>query len=147
MSNFIVQALQNQPLTIYGNGSQTRSFCYVSDLVRGLIACMNEEDFLGPVNLGNPHEIRILELASIIIETTGSLEGIENRPLPQDDPVRRRPDITLAKKQLGWNPKVSLEEGLRSTIAYFQEKLGSRIIDSDLMRETLKVKHSFLWQR
>jgi UDP-glucuronate decarboxylase len=147
MSNFIVQALQNQPLTIYGDGSQTRSFCYVSDLVRGLIACMNEEDFLGPVNLGNPHEIRILELASIIIETTGSLEGIENRPLPQDDPVRRRPDITLAKKQLGWNPKVSLEEGLRSTIAYFQEKLGSRIIDSDLMRETLKVKHSFLWQR
>jgi UDP-glucuronate decarboxylase len=132
MSNFIIQALQHQPLTIYGEGSQTRSFCYVSDLVRGLIACMEKENFTGPVNLGNPHEIRILELATTIIEKTGSLGGIEYRPLPPDDPVRRRPDITLAKTQLGWKPTVPLEQGVQSAIEYFREKLGSKTVESQL---------------
>ena len=121
VSNFIVQALKGEPLTIYGDGSQTRSFCCVSDLVAGLEAMMlTPASFTGPVNLGNPGEFTVRELAEAIIRITGSKSEIIYRPLPQDDPSRRRPDIALAQKTLGWSPKVSLEEGLRLTIDYFR---------------------------
>jgi UDP-glucuronate decarboxylase len=122
VSNFIVQALQNKDITIYGDGSQTRSFCYVDDTVTGLIALMNdtEPDFTGPVNLGNPGEFTMLELAEKIRSLTGSTSKIIFQPLPQDDPTRRKPDITLAKSMLNWMPRVALEEGLRKTIAYFK---------------------------
>lgn len=121
VSNFIMQALQNQDITIYGDGSQTRSFCYVSDLIDGMVKMMaTPEDFPGPINLGNPGEFTILELAEKIIELTGSKSKLDMQPLPQDDPVRRRPDITLAKEKLNWEPKVTLEEGLKKTIAYFE---------------------------
>jgi len=119
VSNFAVQALRGEPITIYGEGSQTRSFCYVSDLVRGIIAMMDCEDFNGPVNLGNPGEFTILELAEKVIAQTGSKSEIVRRPLPENDPTRRQPDITLAKAKLGWEPKVSLDEGLKPTIEYF----------------------------
>ncbi len=124
VSNFIVQALQNKPLTVYGDGSHTRSFCYVTDLIRGLVAMMEEENFTGPVNMGNPQEFSIMELAHKIIELTGSRSDISRDPLPEDDPVTRCPDISLAKKQLGWTPQTSLEDGLEKTIAYFQGILG-----------------------
>ncbi len=124
VSNFIVQALRGEPLTIYGDGSQTRSFCYVSDLVRGLAAMMDHPDLTGPVNLGNPGEFTIGELAEAVLRLTRSGSKIIRKPLPQDDPVRRCPDITLAKSRLGWEPKVGLEEGLALTIEYFERKLG-----------------------
>lgn len=121
ISNFILQALRNQPITIYGDGSQTRSFCYVDDMVEGLIRLMNTpDDFTGPVNLGNPIETSILELAQKIIQMTGSKSKIIFNPLPADDPKQRRPLIDLAKAKLGWAPKVSLEEGLKKTISYFE---------------------------
>lgn len=122
--NFLKQALSGEPLTVYGDGEQTRSPCYVSDLVDGLIKMM-ESGETGPINLGNPEELTILELAKMIIKITGSKSEISFLPLPEDDPTRRRPDITLAKAQLGWAPKVGLEEGLRLTIPYIEEKLQS----------------------
>jgi UDP-glucuronate decarboxylase len=123
MSNFITQALRGKPLTIYGDGSHTRSFCYVSDMVKGMIAMMEQEEFIGPVNLGNPQEISIAELAESIIKTTGSTAGIEYQPLPPDDPVRRCPDITLAKDELRWEPEIDFKTGLSQTIEYFKNKL------------------------
>ncbi len=124
VSNFIVQALQGKPLTVYGDGSQTRSFCYVSDLVSGLRALMDGE-YPGPINLGNPGEFTVLELAQRIRAMINPDLPIEMRPLPQDDPRRRQPDITRARQLLDWQPTVALEEGLRTTIAYFQERLGT----------------------
>ena len=124
VSNFIVQALKGESLTINGDGSQTRSFCYVSDLIQALNTLMEIEDFTGPVNLGNPSEFTILELAEKIINLTKSSSKIIHKPLPLDDPTQRCPDISLAKEKLGWSPKIELEEGLSKTIAYFTEKLG-----------------------
>ena len=125
VSNFIVQALQNEPISVYGDGSQTRSFCYVDDLLEGMVKFMNlEEAGSGPINLGNPAEISILELAEIIIAMTGSRSKIEYRTLPQDDPLQRRPDITRAKKTLGWKPHVRLKDGLERTIDYFEDLLA-----------------------
>ena len=123
VSNFIVQALRGEPLTVYGDGSQTRSFCYVSDLIDGCIRMMNAEGFTGPVNLGNPNEFTIRQLAEKVIAMTGSKSEIVQRPLPKDDPVQRQPDITLAREKLGWEPRVPLEEGLAKTIDYFRNKL------------------------
>ncbi len=123
VSNFIVQALKNEPITVYGDGSQTRSFCYVSDLVSGLVTMMDSNDFTGPVNLGNPSEFSILELAHKIISLTQSSSSIIHEPLPQDDPVRRSPDISLARKKLDWKPVIPLEKGLKETIAFFQNIL------------------------
>ena len=121
VSNFIVQALNNDPITIYGDGSQTRSFCYVDDLVDGFIRLMNTEDaFTGPVNLGNPGEFTILELAEKIIKMVGSDSVIDFRTLPSDDPRQRKPDITLAREKLGWNPEIALEAGLVPAIKYFK---------------------------
>ncbi len=120
VSNFIVQALKNEPITIYGEGKQTRSFCFVEDLVDALIALMNTEDsFTGPVNLGNPHEFQILELAQLVLELTGSNSELIFHPLPSDDPKQRKPDISLAKSILSWSPKIQLKEGLVKTINYF----------------------------
>jgi UDP-glucuronate decarboxylase len=127
VSNFIMQALSNKPITVYGHGEQTRSFCYVEDLIEGCLKLMNSpEDFTGPVNLGNPHEITILELARKIIIMTGSSSEIVFKPLPQNDPRRRRPDITLARDVLGWEPLVGLDDGLLKTIDYFQELIRKR---------------------
>ncbi len=123
VSNFIVQALKGKPLTIYGDGSQTRSFCYVSDLVDGLVRLMAAEDLTGPVNLGNPRESSIRELAETVIAMTGSKSKLVEKPLPEDDPMQRCPDIGLAKKKLKWQPRVTLEDGLERTIAYFKESL------------------------
>ena len=120
VSNFIVQALRGDPITIYGEGRQTRSFCYVDDLVDGLIRLMETDDAVtGPVNLGNPHEISIADLAERVLRLTGSAAPLVNRPLPQDDPMQRRPDVARAEALLGWRPTVPFEEGLRRTIAYF----------------------------
>jgi UDP-glucuronate decarboxylase len=127
ISNFIVQALQGNPITIYGNGSQTRSFCYVDDLVEGFVLLMKTPDEMtGPINLGNPKEYSILELAQRILKLTGSRSKIIFEPLPQDDPEKRRPDISLAKQILDWSPKVTLEEGLPKTIDYFDNLLRSQ---------------------
>ena len=127
VSNFIVQALQGQPLTVYGEGAQTRSFCYVDDLINGFIASMaTPDEFTGPVNLGNPGEFTILELAKLVIEYTGSKSKIDYRPLPSDDPRQRKPDITLAKKMLNWEPTVKLADGLKKTIEYFDWLLKSK---------------------
>ena len=124
VSNFIVQALKGEDITIYGDGSQTRSFCYVSDLVDGMIRMMNnEQGFIGPVNLGNPSERTILDFATLIIEMTNSNSKIVYKPLPGDDPTQRKPDITLANKELGWVPKVDIREGLNKTIEYFATKI------------------------
>jgi UDP-glucuronate decarboxylase len=124
VSNFIVQALRGKPLTIYGDGSQTRSFCYVSDLIEGLVRLMDaSKEITGPVNLGNPREMTIRELAEQVIQMTGAKSKLEQKPLPGDDPTQRCPDIGLAKKQLGWEPAVALEEGLEKTIQYFKETL------------------------
>lgn len=121
VSNFIVQALRGEELTIYGDGSQTRSFCYVDDLVEGMLRMMNQTGEVGPVNLGNPGEFTVLELAELVLRLTGSRSRLAFKPLPQDDPARRRPDITKAKAVLdGWQPKVALEDGLKETIAYFR---------------------------
>ena len=125
VSNFIVQALRNQPLTVYGDGSQTRSFCYVDDLIDAFLKFMaTPEEVTGPINLGNPQEFTILDLAKRVIDMTASRSKIEHKPLPMDDPVQRRPDIALAKKHLDWTPSVALEAGLKRTIAYFEELLA-----------------------
>lgn len=124
VSNFIVQALKGEDITIYGDGSQTRSFCYCSDLIDGFLKMMDSGDgFTGPVNIGNPGEFTILQLAQKVIDMIGSKSRIVFRPLPQDDPMQRRPDITLARNELGWNPSVMLEEGLGYTISYFDDLL------------------------
>jgi len=125
VSNFIVQALRGDDITIYGDGSQTRSFCYVDDLVEGFVRMMSTEvGFTGPVNLGNPGEYTMLELAEMVLKLTGSRSKLVRRPLPQDDPRQRQPDITLAKEKLGWQPTVALEDGLKETIAYFRKTLS-----------------------
>ena len=124
VSNFIVQALRGENITVYGEGQQTRSFCYVDDLVEGFIRMMETEDFTGPVNLGNPGEFTILELAEAVIRLTGSSSKIIQQPLPEDDPLQRKPDITLAREKLGWEPKVPLEEGLKRTIQFFEKLLA-----------------------
>jgi len=128
VSNFIVQALKGEPITIYGDGSQTRSFCYVDDLIKGFIALMNSPDEItGPFNLGNPNEFTILELAKKIIDITGSSSKIITKPLPIDDPKQRQPDIALAIEKLNWQPQVQLEAGLKPTIAYFDDFLKNRL--------------------
>lgn len=126
ISNFIVQALRREPLTVFGDGSQTRSFCYVSDLVDGLVKMMRSE-MTGPVNLGNPREMTMLEIARMVLEKTGSESEIEFRPLPADDPRRRKPDITLARDCLGWEPRVAIEDGLDATIEYFRQRLTKHL--------------------
>lgn len=124
VSNFIMQALKQEPITVFGDGSQTRSFCYVDDLIKALVLLMESEPTLtGPVNLGNPVESTMLELADLILRLTGSRSKIIFEPLPLDDPKQRRPDITLAKTHLGWSPQVSLEDGMRETVAYFRREL------------------------
>jgi len=124
VSNFIMQALRNEDITIYGDGNQTRSFQYVDDLVNGMIKLMNtESSFTGPVNIGNPCEFTMIELAQKVIELTSSRSKLVFKPLPEDDPKQRKPDITLAKKELNWEPKVSLEEGLKTTINYFKKRI------------------------
>jgi len=129
VSNFILQALQNKPLTVYGDGSQSRSFCYVDDLIDGFLRLMQSDDgFTGPVNLGNPVEFTMLELAEQVKELTNSKAEIQFKPLPEDDPRQRQPDITLAGKKLGWEPTVPLRQGLEKTIAYFAELLQSKTI-------------------
>ena len=120
VSNFVLQALRGDPITIYGDGAQTRSFCYVTDMVDGLIRLMHKDDFTGPVNLGNPDERTIKEIAELIVKLTGSSSKIIFKALPKDDPERRNPDISLAKNVLDWEPKVSLEEGLPEVIDYFR---------------------------
>jgi dTDP-glucose 4,6-dehydratase len=126
VSNLIVQALQGKPLTIYGDGSQTRSFTYVDDEVRGFLALL-DSDYVGPVNIGNPNEFTVLELAHHVLAATGSSSEIIFEPLPEDDPTQRRPDITLAKTVLGWEPEVSLSEGLERTVAWFAGLLGRQV--------------------
>jgi len=121
VSNFIVQALKNEPITVYGDGSQTRSFCYVSDMVEGIYKMMNSNGFTGPVNLGNQNEMTIMELAKKIIQLTGSKSKIINKELPEDDPIKRQPDISLAKEKLGWEPNIKLDDGLKKTIEYFKK--------------------------
>ena len=126
VSNFIVQALKGEPITIYGDGSQTRSFCFASDLVSGLIALMDSgPEITGPINLGNPVEFTVRELAALVIALTGSRSQIVHQPLPHDDPKQRKPDISLAKAQLGWEPRISLDQGLRQTIAYFEKAIAA----------------------
>jgi len=124
VSNFIVQALRGEPITIYGDGKQTRSFCFVDDLIEGFIRMMNQDKTVGPVNLGNPGEFTMIELAEKILAETKSRSKIVHKPLPSDDPKQRRPDITLAKKHLGWEPKVDLAAGLKKTVAYFKTVVG-----------------------
>ena len=120
VSNFILQILKNEPVTVYGEGLQTRSFCYVNDLVKGLFKAMNTKGVSGPVNLGNPQETAILELANLIMEKTGISVSIEYKAMPTDDPLRRKPDIGLAKKIFDWEPSIGIEEGLDRTIEYFR---------------------------
>jgi len=124
VSNFIVQALRGQNITIYGDGSQTRSFCYVDDLIEGFIRLMETTGITGPINIGNPGEFTMLQLAELVLKKVGGPSKITFHPLPSDDPKQRQPDITLAKSQLGWEPKVPLEEGLEKTIAYFKTIVG-----------------------
>ena len=128
ISNFIVQALQSEPLTVYGDGDQTRSFCYVSDLIEGILRLLmarepDEDDVHLPTNIGNPGEFTVIELAKMVIELTGSRSAIEHRPLPEDDPRVRQPDISRARRILGWEPVVSLEEGLKKTISFFESEI------------------------
>lgn len=123
VSNFIVQALRGEPLTVYGDGAQTRSFCYVDDLIDGMVRMMDQEGFIGPVNLGNPSEFTILELAEKVRELTGRRSEIRFLPLPADDPTQRQPDIRAARERLGWEPRVALDEGLRRTVDYFEQLL------------------------
>jgi len=125
VSNFIVQALKNEPITIYGQGQQTRSFCYVDDLIEAMILLMNTpDDITGPINTGNPIEFTMLELAELVLKLTSSKSKLSFKPLPADDPQQRKPDITLAKNVLGWEPKVALEDGLKETILYFKNALN-----------------------
>ena len=123
VSNFIIQALKNIPITVYGDGSQTRSFCYCDDLIDGAIKMMESENFIGPINLGNPFEMPVIDFAKIIIEKTNSKSEIIFKELPKDDPVKRQPDISLAKEKLNWQPKYKLEDGLKKTIEYFENYL------------------------
>ncbi len=123
VTNFIVQAIRGEDITIYGNGEQTRSFCYIDDLVGGLVKMMDQDELVGPVNLGNPGEFKIVDLAEKIIKLTGSKSRLINMPLPNDDPKQRQPDITLARQKLRWEPKICLEEGLERTIPFFKEIL------------------------
>lgn len=124
VSNFIVQALKGEDLTIYGDGTQTRSFCYVDDLIEGFVRLMEKDGITGPVNIGNPGEFTMIELAELILKKVGGKSKLSFHPLPGDDPKQRRPDITLARTELGWEPKVSLEDGLDPTIAYFRKLLA-----------------------
>jgi nucleoside-diphosphate-sugar epimerase len=124
VTNFVTQALAGRPLTVYGDGSQTRSFCYVDDQVRGLVA-LADSDHVGPVNIGNPDEFTVLELARHVLKLTGSGSGIRFEPLPADDPAQRRPDITLAREVLGWEPEVELAEGLERTIPWLARELAA----------------------
>lgn len=125
VSNFILQALRGEDITIFGKGDQTRSFCYIDDLLTGLIRMMEVDDFIGPVNLGNPDEFTILQLAQQILAMIGTNSKIVYHPLPSDDPTQRKPDITLARNKLGWHPGVSLKTGLKKTIKYFEDLLQS----------------------
>lgn len=124
VSNFIVQALQEKPITLYGDGQQTRSFCYIDDLVEGLVRMMDQDAEIGPTNMGNASEFTIRELAEMVLRLTGSKSELVFRPLPQDDPTQRQPDITKARTTLGWEPKVALEDGLKETISYFRKLLS-----------------------
>jgi UDP-glucuronate decarboxylase len=126
ISNFIVQALRGEDLTVFGDGRQTRSFCFVSDLIEGMIPMMEANNFIGPINLGNPIESTILEIANKVLSITKSKSKIVFNPLPTDDPERRCPDITFARSKLNWEPKISLDDGLETTIRYFREKLNSK---------------------
>jgi UDP-glucuronate decarboxylase len=127
VSNFIVQALKGEPITLFGDGTQTRSFCYVDDLIDGFLKLMDmPADFTGPVNLGNPGEFTMIELAQKVKAITGSASPLVHKPLPVDDPKQRQPDITLAREALGWQPTVSLDEGLTKTIAYFDKLLAGK---------------------
>jgi UDP-glucuronate decarboxylase len=133
VSNFVVQALQGEDITLFGDGSQTRAFCYVDDLVGGLMRLMaTEDDFTGPINIGNPHEIPVRELANRVIRLTGSKSRTVFKPLPQDDPTQRCPDITLAKRILGWEPGVKLDDGLSRTISYFKRMLAAQAQDASV---------------
>ncbi len=130
VSNFIIQALQNQPITMYGDGNQTRSFCYVDDLINGIVSMMgSKKSFTGPVNLGNPIEFNLLELAQLILDLTDSKSQIIFKPLPEDDPTRRQPDISLAKEKLNWEPKINLKTGLEKTIPYFEKVLRTSCLE------------------
>merc|ERR1712224_777550 len=120
VTNFIMQAINDEPITIYGDGSQTRSFCFVDDLIEGIIRLMDQEETVGPMNIGNPHEFTMKELAEVVIEVTGSKSKIIYMPLPGDDPKQRRPNITKAKERLGWEPKIQLREGIARTADYFR---------------------------
>ena len=143
VSNFIVQALQNMEIAIYGDGTQTRSFCYVDNLIDGLIKLMESDDnFTGPVNLGNPYEFTIKDLAEMVIELTESSSQLIYKSLPENDPVRRQPDITLAGKMLGWEPTIQLVDGLRDTIEYFAKLLSNTIVDNSLERKKKYIKIS-----
>ena len=124
VSNFIVQALKGEDITIYGDGTQTRSFCYVDDLIEGFVRLMNTEGVTGPVNIGNPGEFTMLELAELILKQVGGSSKLTFHPLPGDDPLQRQPDITLAKEKLGWEPTISLEQGLEKTIDYFRSVIA-----------------------
>jgi dTDP-glucose 4,6-dehydratase len=124
VSNFLVQAMRGEPLTVFGDGKQTRSFCYVEDEIRGILALL-DSDHVGPVNIGNPNEFTILDLAEAVIDVTGSKSEIAFEPLPVDDPTQRKPDITLAKELLGWSPTVELREGLERTHAWYRDKFGA----------------------
>jgi UDP-glucuronate decarboxylase len=135
ISNFITQALKNKNITIYGDGAQTRSFCYVADLVDGLIKLMNKENFIGPVNFGNPIELTMKEIAKKIITLTGSKSKLVYKTLPKDDPKKRRPNITLAKKKLNWQPKVKLNDGLKKTIEYFCENKWQKVFDFNKIKK------------
>jgi len=136
VSNFIVQALLGRDITVYGDGSQTRSFCYVDDLIDGLMRLMNTEDsVIGPINIGNPHEFTMLQLAAQVIDLTGSRSKIVHRPLPENDPRQRRPNISRAQEQLDWAPKTQLKEGLTRTISYFESLLGEAGVRQSLLGE------------
>ncbi len=126
ISNFICQALKDEPITIYGNGEQTRSFCYVSDLITGIVKIMEQKEIIRPINLGNPDEINIIELAHMVLRLTGSKSKMIFKPKPEDDPMRRKPDISFAKEKINWNPGVDLEEGLKRTIQYFENILPNK---------------------
>jgi UDP-glucuronate decarboxylase len=131
VSNFIVQAIQQQPITIYGDGRQTRSFCFVKDLIDGLVSFMNSRrEITGPLNLGNPHEVTMLHLARRILVLTSSTSRLRFEPLPQDDPARRQPDISQAHSLLGWQPRTSLNAGLRATVAYFHQLLEEGFVET-----------------
>lgn len=135
VSNFIIQALRGEPITIYGDGEQSRSFCYIDDLVEGILRFMDTEDFPGPVNLGNPIEFTIGELAEQVIELTGSHSKLVREPLPQDDPRQRQPDVSLAREKLGWEAKTQLREGLGKTIAYFDTLLSRNVLIDDSLND------------